>query len=47
MRFDWSSTERVWMAEGSGIGENVVPLARNFGNLSGDVEAEAILRVWL
>lgn len=33
------------MEEGSSIGENVVPLARNFGNLSGDIEAEAILMV--
>lgn len=35
--------ERVWMEEGYSIGENVVPLARNFANLSGDIEAEAML----
>lgn len=35
--------ERGWMEQGHSIGENVVPLARNFANLSGDIEAEAML----
>ncbi|MCO5589145.1 hypothetical protein L7F22_043111 [Adiantum nelumboides] len=35
--------ERGWMKQGHSIGENVVPLARNFANLSGDIEAEAML----
>lgn len=35
--------ERGWMEQGHNIGENVVPLARNFANLSGDIEAEAML----
>ncbi|KAH7430833.1 hypothetical protein KP509_08G016900 [Ceratopteris richardii] len=35
--------ERGWIEQGHSIGENVVPLARNFANLSGDVEAEAML----
>lgn len=36
--------ERTWMEQGHSIGENVVPLARNFANLSGDAEDEAMLK---
>lgn len=37
--------ERTWLEQGHIIGENVVPLARNFTNLTEDVEAEAMLMV--
>ena len=36
-------TERTWLDQGGVVGENVVPLARNFGSAELDIEAEAIL----
>lgn len=36
-------TERSWLEQGGVVGENVVPLARNFGSAELDIEAEAIL----
>ncbi|KAG0604957.1 hypothetical protein M758_9G021800 [Ceratodon purpureus] len=35
--------ERSWLEQGGVVGENVVPLARNFGSAELDIEAEAIL----
>lgn len=35
--------ERSWLEQGSVVGENVVPLARNFGSAELDIESEAIL----
>ncbi|KAJ7552379.1 hypothetical protein O6H91_06G052900 [Diphasiastrum complanatum] len=35
--------ERSWLEQGSGIGDHVVPLARNFGNVDMDSETEAML----
>lgn len=36
-------TERSWLEQGGVVGENVVPLARNFGSAELDIEADAIL----
>ncbi|KAF6170303.1 hypothetical protein GIB67_042993 [Kingdonia uniflora] len=32
--------ERSWMEQGSNIGEHVIPLARNFNNMSNDLESD-------
>ncbi|KAH9299722.1 hypothetical protein KI387_031404, partial [Taxus chinensis] len=45
--FDQSGTiilkkERTWLEQGHAVGEQVVPLARNFNNLSEDVEADSM-----
>ncbi|XP_057869998.2 uncharacterized protein LOC131076713 [Cryptomeria japonica] len=34
--------ERTWLEQGHAVGEQVVPLARNFNNLSEDIEADSM-----
>jgi hypothetical protein len=38
-------SERSWLEQGHEVGENVVPLARNFNNWSEDIEADNIPKV--
>uniref|UniRef100_A0A0D6QV51 LMBR1-like membrane protein n=1 Tax=Araucaria cunninghamii TaxID=56994 RepID=A0A0D6QV51_ARACU len=45
--FDQSGTiilkkERSWLEQGHSVGEHVIPLARNFNNVSDDIEADTI-----
>uniref|UniRef100_A0A0C9S2R0 TSA: Wollemia nobilis Ref_Wollemi_Transcript_18715_2611 transcribed RNA sequence n=1 Tax=Wollemia nobilis TaxID=56998 RepID=A0A0C9S2R0_9CONI len=45
--FDQSGTiilkkERSWLEQGHSVGEHVIPLARNFNNVSDDIEADSI-----
>jgi hypothetical protein len=41
-----SSIERAWLEQGCKVGENVVPLARNFGGgMEVDIEADHLIKV--
>lgn len=38
-------TERTWLEQGCTVGEHVIPLARNFNDVSLDLESDGRIKV--